>query len=78
MLNEIKNIDDLIDGQHYAYVWLSTDCGFRNKWLEYVRVVRTDKTTKSGELVVCSNGRRKFSSLRWFGPLPSNISEIDG
>ena len=77
MLNEIKYLDDLVVGKYYATVWKSAKFKSKEVWLAYDRVIKIDMSTPSGEMVQVDSGRRKFSSLRWFGPFPSNINEID-
>ena len=74
---EVTRIEDLKIGETYACVWKTHKYPSRTKNLDYLNVRSISKKTKSGCLVRTGGGNRCFDKLRWFGPIPSTIHDIE-
>ena len=73
-MTEIKSIDRLTPYCTYATVWKSHKNPHKNTTLFYLTVVA--KWEERG-LVATSGGYRSFFKLRWFGPFPTKLEDVE-
>jgi len=77
-IKEIHLIDDLEPGHTYLYCWKNHPYKHKMEHLEAILVLRIDVNNENKRYVRTSGGNRIFSRLRWFGPIPNKLAQLEG